>query len=374
MKFKPQLYRTAGRVDDAEVTGLAASADGTTLYAAGRFTTVASSPTATGVVRKGVAAFNATTGAVKTTFNAKVCSAGGPCAVNAVKRVGSTVWLGGDFTSIGGTARTALAAVNPTTGGLNNAVALSIAGQPITTTPTKVTKISLNPSSTKAVVLGNFNAIGGQTREEVAVLNADPATGAAKSVNTWNAPTHLHTAVLNCNRGMIWPQDADWSPDGAFFDIVGSGAGGFHPYPAQCDAFTRWADNNNPNSVPTGYNHTEIDTILSVCSVGQWSYVGGHFKSLNQERRLNGTIVEPPPAQVNETHYGLGVIDTSPTNMLAVTNWNHSDQTGRGAGWGAALCVPGPAASGGGVYMGGDSKGVNGNPQIERLAYFAATN
>lgn len=42
-------------------------------------------------------------------------------------------------------------------------------------------------------------------------------------------------------------------------------------------------------------------------------------------------------------------------------------------GWGAALCVPGPAATGGGVYLGGDSVGVNGNPQIERLAYFAPT-
>ncbi len=143
------------------------------------------------------------------------------------------------------------------------------------------------------------------------------------------------------------------------------------PLPAPCDAFTRWEDNGDANSVPTGYNHTEIDTILSVCNVGQWSYVGGHFKTLNQERRIDGTIVKPPAGQVNEIHYGLGVIDTTPNNMLAVSNWNDSDQTGRGEGWGAALCVPGSGSEGGGVYMGGDSIGVNGNPQVQRLAYFA---
>jgi hypothetical protein len=59
--------------------------------------------------------------------------------------------------------------------------------------------------------------------------------------------------------------------------------------------------------------------------------------------------------------------------MLAVPDWNNTDQTGRGRGWGAILCVPGPAASGGGVYFGGDSPMVNGDPTIQRLAYFPAT-
>lgn len=73
---------------------------------------------------------------------------------------------------------------------------------------------------------------------------------------------------------------------------------------------------------------------------------------------------------MNETHYGMGVINNA--SGLAVTDWNHTDQTGRGEGWLSALCVPGSAAGGGGVYFGGDSVGVNGVKQVQRLAYFAA--
>ena len=370
--FRPQLFTTAGRVDDSEVTGLAASADGNTIYAAGKFKTVKSSPSDVAVPRKGIAAFDAATGAVGTAFNANVCVGGGLCTVSDVKLVGPALWIGGDFNHVGGVARTALASVDPATGALTAAVQLPVSGQAVSTSATKVTKIRLNPGSSRAILLGNFTKIAAQTREEVAVVNVNPGSGAAAGLNAWNAPTHLHAAVTSCKRTKVWPRDAEWSPTGSFFVIVGTGGGGGHPYPAPCDALTRWENNDNPNSTPTGYNHTEIDTILSVCNVGTWSYVGGHFKSLNQEVRHGNTVVKPPPGQVNATHYGLGVIDTTPTSMLAVPNWNNTDQTGRGEGWGAALCVPGSAASGGGVYMGGDSVGVNGNPQVQRLAYFAA--
>lgn len=199
------------------------------------------------------------------------------------------------------------------------------------------------------------------------MLDVDRTTGAATSVATWYAPTPFHAAVLTCSKAKVWPRDVDWSPTGDAFTIVGTGGGRGHPYPAPCDAVTRWTNDGNPDAVPAYYNHTEIDTILSVCDVGPYTYVGGHFKSLNQEVRVNGVRVQVPKGQVNEKHYGLGAIDNS--SGLAVTDWNHTDQTGRGEGWGAALCLPGPAPEGG-VYFGGDSIGVNGVRRVQRLAYF----
>ncbi len=176
--FQPQLYKTAGRVDDAEVTGLAASADGKTLYAAGGFKTVASSSGATGVIRKGVAAFDIdkVPGAVRTAFNAKVCVGGGACTVNAVKgraRRANVPKCGSAETSrpSTGSPRRRWPASIRLAGVLTSAVQVPMPGQPIATTATKVTKISVDPVSTRAILLGNFNSISGQTHEEVAVVN-----------------------------------------------------------------------------------------------------------------------------------------------------------------------------------------------------------
>ncbi len=367
--FQPQVYKTAGQVVDGDAAGIAASADGSTIYVSGDFTQAASGPGQAPVTRKGVAAFSTATGALVTSFNANVCQGGGPCHVFDVRLIGSSLWLGGDFTMVAKQSRNALASVSPATGALTTAVTLPVTGQAISTNGARVIKIKPNPAQTKAVILGNFTTVGSQTREEVAMLNVDPASGGATGVNTWYSPDSFHTAVVNCNKKHYWPRDVDWSPTGAAFTIVGTGGGGGHPYPAPCDAVTRWNDDGSPNAVPVYYNHTEIDTIGSVCDVGDYTYVGGHFKSLNQDVRINGTRITPPKAQINETHYGMGAISNS--TGLAVTPWNHSDQTGRGEGWLTVLCVAGDKSTGGGVYFGGDSVGVNGVPQVQRLAYFA---
>lgn len=368
--FKPQFFRTVGVVHDAGVSGLAASADGSSLYVAGRFTKVASAPGGTALTRRGLAMISTSSGAVSSAFNAKICAGGGPCVAYDVQLVANrSLWVGGNFTMVNKVSRKALASLDPATGALNNEVQLSVDGAPVTITTTKVTRIAANPASTRAVILGNFGSVAGQTRQEVAVLDIDPATGSA-SVNSWNAPNHLPASVSGCSTKLIWPKDVDWDPTGSFFNIVATGGGGFEPWPALCDAYSRWRDNGDANSIPVVYNQTEVDSIFSVCDVGPRVYVGGHFKSLNHRIRIDGVQVKPPTGTVNERHYGLGVINTS--TGLAVTAWNNSIETGRGAGWGGVLCEPGSAATGGGVYFGGDATGVNGNPEIERLAYFPA--
>ncbi len=368
--FQPQVWKN--NVVDGAATSIAASADGSTIYVGGIFTKASSGPGQATVTRKGLAAFSTSTGALITSFNGNICQGGGACHVFDVRLIGPSLWVGGDFSMVAKQTRNALASVDPTTGALTTAVTIPVTGQAITTNSARVIKIKPNPAQTKAIILGNFLSVGGQTREEVAELDLNPSTGGATGVDPWYSPNSFHTAVLNCNKKHYWPRDVDWSPTGSAFTIVGTGGGGGHPYPAPCDAATRWNDNGSPNAVPVYYNHTQIDTIGSVCDVGPYTYVGGHFKSLNQEVRINGVLANPPKAQVNETHYGVAAIDSS--TGLAVTDWNHSDQTGRGEGWLSVLCVPGTASTGGGVYFGGDSVGMNGIPQVQRLAYFAPTN
>jgi trimeric autotransporter adhesin len=92
---------------NGQALAIAASPDGSRIYVGGDFNT------ANGVSRHRIAAFDAVTGALITTFRP---AAGGQ--VRAITATSSTVYLGGLFTSIGGIGRTRMAAVNASDGAL----------------------------------------------------------------------------------------------------------------------------------------------------------------------------------------------------------------------------------------------------------------
>src|SRR6266568_2436085 len=162
--WKPQFYTTSqtSAYKESAVTGIATDGSGT-LYVAGSFSTTAPAPGAAGVVRRGVAAINASDGSLKS-FNARVCSGGGGCVVNDVEYVNGTVWLGGRFTHAGGGAVTALAFVNPSTGVLTG-TQLGVSGVVTPNVATKVAQIAVNPQRSQAVMIGNFSSVGGTTHK-----------------------------------------------------------------------------------------------------------------------------------------------------------------------------------------------------------------
>ena len=371
--WQPQAYRTTDAYRDAGVTGLAASADGTTIYAAGAFTRVASGPGERSVGRRGVAAFDASTGAVMKDFNAKVGAGGGPSVVNDVKFLKGAVWLGGPFSHINKVTRSSLASVDPLTGALTNNISdLGISGQVVKTTPTKVERIAINLQQNAAVLIGNFVTVGGSKHKEVVVLNIN-GSGAVRKVSDWNS-RHLNASKRNCIHRVTWPRGVDWSPDGQYFNIAASGGGGFNAWPGLCDALSRFAFNRSTpdtNATPVFVNFTGLDSLFAVCDTGQYLYTAGHNKYLNSAMYVDGTQVMTSGA---ENHYGLGAISVDPgspdTYGFAVPTWNDTDQTGRGAGWAACLAVDGGPSVGGGVYLGGDAQAVDGDHAIKRLAYF----
>lgn len=367
--WQPQAYRTRTIYRDAGVTGLAASADGATIYAAGAFTTVASGPGKTGVTRNGVAAFSAATGAVVSGFNAAVGAGGGPAIVNDVEYVNDTLWLGGTFNHLSNVAQRSLASVDPLTGALTTRISdLGFSGRVTATTPTKVWQIAINPQHTAAALIGNFTTVRGATHKDVVVLNID-GTGGVSSVSSWNAPTYLDASQSKCNPKDTWARGVDWSPDGQYFDIAASGGGGFNAWPGLCDALSRFAYTTNSDATPALVNFTGYDSLFAVCDTGDYLYTGGHNKNLSAAIYVNGRKVRT----VRQAHYGIGAIYANPTNPnygFAVPTWNNTDQTGRGAGWASCLAVGGGPSVGGGVYVGGDAPKVNGNAAIQRLAYF----
>jgi hypothetical protein len=367
--WKPQFYKSSQAnsttaYNDSTVTGIATDGSGT-LYVAGKFTTYATAPGAAGVVRRGVAAIS-TTGTSLKSFNPKVCQGGGGCIVNDVGYVNGSVWLGGNFTMIGGTPATALAFVDPVTGALKG-TQVPISGVITTTTVTKVAQIAINPQQTQAVMIGNFTTVGGATHDEVAVLDIG-ATGAG-TLNPWNDPKNLGASnSTNCSPDDTWARGVDWDPTGTYFDIAASGGGGFDAFGAAgalCDAFSRFQSNGDPNTpFPLIVNETGFDSLFTVVDTGPVVYTGGHNKNLDHAVYINGVKVKSP----EQKHYGIGAIDVNPADAgygHAILGFNNSITTGRGAGWASSLSL-----TTAGIYIGGDAEVVGTDTTIKRLAFF----
>ncbi len=153
------LSRTDGQFIDAlELTTnngvyqLLVSPDGNTLYASGRFTEI------DGIARNRVAAINLADHTIIQTFNP---NANGDVQALALSADGLTLYLGGDFSQVGGVNRSRVAAVSTVDGslvigfnpGANNAVR------------------SLVIDGTQLYVSGNFTTIAGTSRNRIAAVS-----------------------------------------------------------------------------------------------------------------------------------------------------------------------------------------------------------
>lgn len=162
------------------VSALDVSPDGTRLYVGGSFTTV------NGTTRNRVAAVNTATvanpGALVTAFNPNPNR-----GVTAIESTNATVYLGGDFSTVRNVARTNLASVAAADGALNTAFNPTLVAPPkdpnSTTTPSaRVNALAIAPDGSRLLTGGNF-----QTVDNVltgGMVSLDPTDG---SLEQWDA-------------------------------------------------------------------------------------------------------------------------------------------------------------------------------------------
>ena len=145
--------------------------DGGTVYVGGQFSTIG------GPTRLNIAALDPASGAA-TAWNPSAFG-----IVRALAVSGTTMYVGGEFSSIGGQNRNRIGAVT-TTVNTNNATAWN---------PNAVGGIvrALALSGTTLYVGGEFNSIGGQSRARLAALNTQLNTNNATS---WNPGVSIGTA------------------------------------------------------------------------------------------------------------------------------------------------------------------------------------
>lgn len=157
---------------NGQVHGLAASPDGTRVYAVGDFTNV------NGVNKYRAAALNASTGALITSF-----SPGFNSRVKTVVATNDTVYFGGTFTNVSGSTRTRLAAVRASNGAVLDWNASAAGGG------NQVAALALTPDQSKLVVGGSFTTLNGATKYGLGAV--DPVTGATVA---WDASNLIKNA------------------------------------------------------------------------------------------------------------------------------------------------------------------------------------
>jgi hypothetical protein len=288
------------------INSITLSPDCGTAYLAGRFSTVG------GVAAKNIAAVNATTGALITTF-AHTASA----EVETVLYTHGEVLAGGYFATIGGATRARLASLNPTTGKADSYLTLGLTGSyPGVSNATRGYAFQLSHSGRQLLLTGDFTAVGGVARQQIVELDLGAPT---VTVDGWTSPVFSTT----CNADEpFWLQSAAYSPDDATIYTAATGRRSSTPgVTGICDAAAAFP--NPASSVSSRWvNYTGCDSLFAVTADANTVYIAGHERWINNpdgcDQAGAGAIARP----------GVGAIDA--TTGLATT-WNPTRSRGLGA-------------------------------------------
>ncbi len=275
--------------------------DGTSLYVGGKFSTV------NGIARRGLVKLDPTTGAVDTLFNANLNS-----NVDEAALVNGRLIISGTFTK-------RIQAVSPVSGADTGYINVGVSGSVDPNAgAVEVYRFAVDPAGTRLVGVGNFTTVGGGRHYRAFMLNLDAATA---SVSAWNYPPLEQYCAASTLPDYM--RDVDFSPDGSYFVFASTG---FVPLSGQigtslCDAASRFETANLAPTRPTWINYTGGDTLHSVAVTDQAVYVQGHQRWLNNPEGRDSA----GPGAVSRP--GIGAID--PTTGLALA-WNPTKTRGVG--------------------------------------------
>ncbi len=351
---------TTPNVEDKAVKSI--TKVGSTMVAGGTFTQV-TPPGGPTLSRSGIFAFNATTGAVSSTFqpqfNAvvnRVVSAGDGTSVyvagkfsmlngspvSKVVRLDVTtgqpvpgfkapalngqVWdmvlqngrlyVGGAFTKVGTTVKSGLVALDPATGKDTQQITASFADT-FNGGTVAVKELDVASSGRYLVAIGNFRTVNGQSRVQIAMFNTDVAPA---TLATWSTSRYSTSCSGSFDSYM---RDVSIAPDGSYFAVATTGAfAGGVGSGTLCDAATRWEflpDSAGQN--PTWVDYTGGDTLFSIMATGRSIYLGGH------QRWLNNPFRGDAAGEGAVKRSGIAVLDAR--NGLPFS-WNPGRQRGVG--------------------------------------------
>jgi hypothetical protein len=168
--FVPQL--------DGQVNALVGDTSGTAVFVGGSFMTV------NGVANRGLVKLDLATGQTVDGFRAITTG-----AVNDLVVHGDRLYVGGVFGKIKGMDRPGLAAVSMTDGAVDQNLDLPVT-EPMIGGAANVKKLDVSPDGSKLIIIGNFTMVGGEARTQMAII--DLSTTPA-SVSSWKTDLYGNT-------------------------------------------------------------------------------------------------------------------------------------------------------------------------------------
>jgi hypothetical protein len=265
------------------------------VYLGGFFSTMG------GVARPALAAVDPATGALEASFDANV---GGP--IRAMALSGGRLYVGGDFSTVGGVGRDHIAAVDATTGALDTGWTAGALGA-VHGRGIYVEAVATRGS--RVFVGGSFNSVGGVTRNYAAALDA--ATGALDT--TWAPPLVVgHNgngdvyAIAPTDSAIYLGGQSDMSASQG--GTTRQGVAAVHP---TTGALTSWSAN-------TGEVRGISASDAAVYLAGSFSTVGGVSRPNTAAVGTDGTVLDPwPMDQATTRPLVVTVAGASPGRVLS---------------------------------------------------------
>ena len=316
-----------GTVDTIAFNG----SDCSTAYLGGHFTTVG------GTTAKNIAAVDTAAGTLVAGFKDNASG-----EVNTLAVANGHLLAGGAFKGINGsTADPYFASLSPVTGRDDGFAHLNISGHyvytGVQTNPTKVYNQQISHSGSMDLVEGDFTSVGGLARQQVFMLDV---SGSAAQVTGWSSPEFdgskgnlPHGYAYQCSiKESFYIRAAAWSPDDS---TVYTAATGFQPWnwssssprTGLCDSVAAFPA-TQAEVTHEWINYTGCDSLYSVAADPSAVYIGGHERWADNPNGCNHQGPGALPAP------GLGGFN--PSTGALITNSSgtaglYSRSRGRGA-------------------------------------------
>src|SRR5579875_681594 len=333
------------------VRALAPGPTAGTVFVGGKFDTV------DGVADKGLALLNISDGTRVAGFTPPAMDG----QVYGMASAGGRLWVVGSFTTLAGTTRDGLATLNPQTGAVQPYVTVALTGHHNyngsgAEGAVGGRAVAVDAAVGRAVVVGNFKDADGALHDQIVVL--DLGANSAQVDPNWN--TAAFTAACAATHFDSYVRDVDISPDGTWFAVADTGAGGItyntDGTRSLCDGAARFPLTTTGADVkPTWVDWTGNDSLWSVSVTGTAVYVGGHQRWENNPQGVDDARAGAVPRP--------GIAALSPSSGLPMA-WNPG-RNPRGQGAYALL------ATRAGLYVGSDTEWIGNRTYLrKRLAFF----